>query len=1444
MGFYGNISNVSRTQFQFDRIYPNRTQMDSSCGSDGVYPGRYVLVEYGSEETYFKSIFLYDGTPYANLSSLAYKENENVTDIYAPPAEGNHAYKVVDATYQAQNEADLFIYANEIVAVPVGRHIFDINQEAKYIKVANYQMGEFGSGSEQDYIQSQATLKTFLLQQYIIEDETDFDTKIYGTLADIYIINGTIIAPGYEALQELGYTVEDMVWRVKPGCEYSKNTHIQYFTIDTTGTTAVEGVFENPTFKLVSGSGADTFTNNFSIDKTHYQTSRGYDSTVWQKVYVEGEEKYVMVAELNTVVPTFDIVNDSPSLLPLSPHFDGNSTNVYYRLHWQPSWAIRMKAASPNLKGQKISQKGIFEEAASVKLTTDTVHYPSDQNIVWDGVFYNAATNDVSEKAYSPHYETWKTKTPGEDSRVYEMPAAIYYNKKGFNPEEISYSDFIIDQLDPGTTNPHYQGVIKDSNWQSQEDKIGFFPTGLSGHMYNDHNNSLEGSPQVDTQEFVCMLPSIGNAVASMWDMIYGGRNTNNTIKLSLKRNLEMGWEDGKILPTRKGLRLRSYTNGYQPKEVNTLVGAINSAHDLMGMIITPLDDEIEEIESNISALSEDKIYFLSTQNDYYRKQLQYEYEAITPQNGETAQDAYNRVKQEVFEAVDNLQDFDTAILKDAEGNYNPVYYQDYNNATDGDITKFDYIQETKYHPNRLYFELDENTIDTFSDQNSKLNVYNAESYFYHNAQDGKDELDLDMSTIAVTGRQYYEFDDYANQGYKDKFTNGYHSIQSIPTSYEDYSQYLEYDDATGALVSIPHLSGHIHGIYKPNTYYYRYEDDVTGDISYILDSSPSKTQQVYFTINADDPIVPDQNSYRELITYIPVTVTPGEDNPQVEEYYYFGENQAALLSLLSTEDFRRGQLKGATPIRVTGTFGDAAIAAYVFTEYKNGVATDYHFFKKVVQYVANTEPFYSISLDPILLVDYQPQAIFQPVFDEFTGKLIKIEFLPEDRIPKVVWKDLPDPNNPEDMVRTLVLEDPLSKEQYIDDNLLYIFGEIIAKEGQPASGMKLLGLKDINAKPNAYFLKQCQGTFYQGGMYHYHPTNLGDPLNQSYLLDTNTSGQYDESDFINYYKIGVEDIALKEGTYEITKEVKYIKGLDYVGKNYYYLSNGKYKPVVNEPAENTKLYQVKPLDNFYEPGKYYIQDAGDGTESTDNHYTLALESTMPSGATLYRKNGIYVTKDSKGVYPYGTEWNIDSDTVPEGVELSVRTDKYGLIKIPQLARTDNTMHGLILRINQILEAGNTGVRDNSTVQGALNRLNDLIARIDKMKSKEFVIVDEYGRMHSAAFTTAQAFNTKNEQKSHNENNSKTSAENRWISLEVDPAYNKPSFTLTHKHTPVEDTETTSDKNGEATISTANQGNNNNTTDILELYTWVTLLVKILKKLLYHIALNMLIQRV
>ena len=50
MSFYGNVSNASKTQLVFDRIYANRAAMDEAVnkgnGTDGIFVNRLVLIEY------------------------------------------------------------------------------------------------------------------------------------------------------------------------------------------------------------------------------------------------------------------------------------------------------------------------------------------------------------------------------------------------------------------------------------------------------------------------------------------------------------------------------------------------------------------------------------------------------------------------------------------------------------------------------------------------------------------------------------------------------------------------------------------------------------------------------------------------------------------------------------------------------------------------------------------------------------------------------------------------------------------------------------------------------------------------------------------------------------------------------------------------------------------------------------------------------------------------------------------------------------------------------------------------------------------------------------------------------------------------------------------------------------------------------------------------------
>lgn len=1407
MGFYGNITNVARTQFQFDRTYSSRYIMDLSCGSDGVYPGRYVLVEYGSQEVQIKRVYMNDGVPYAGINSHPYYDGttKEIIQTYIQPPDEKLRYKIVTRNYQ-NKENDLIIYEDEIIAIPPGRRIITNNSENKYFTFSDFNKADSIEVSLEDYEKSQEILKSYLEEKNLITSETPWET--WSECTHVHIVNGKVVFGSLQIVDGFNdYPVSknSIVWKVNPGDDYRTNEYTTYFKPDLSQSELENNVFSNVSFMVVSGTGGDDYSNNHALDKEYYNTSRGYDSTVWQKVLSGGVEKYVMVAELNSVVPTFSIVNDAPSLIPLAPHFDGNSTNVYYRLHWQPSWAIRTKAAFPHYKVQSISQQGTFSDTGHILASSDTAVYPSDQFTTWKGKFYNTISNSVYEKSYNREKNKWEEETELDKAKGnYDIPAAIYFNKDGFNPSYVSHSTL----LTLNDNNPNYNGAVANSNpeWSPTEDKIGFFPTGRSGHMYNDHNDSLEGSPQVDTQEFMIMLPSIGNAIASVWDMVYGGRETNITIRESLQRNMSIGWCDGADLPNRTGLRLRSYDDGYNTAEVNTIAGAINSVHDLMGMIITKSDIDLRDTtQLNPTTLSMDRIYYNIDDKDYYRKQLQYEYKEITSaEEYKAAQDnAYTSIP---FTGEGSLKDFNSSILTstNSEGKlvYNPVFYQEANNSVKGnDATKYNYIQEISYHPDRLYFALDGLQIYDGDEENlEKLKVYTPDSYFYTTGS--KDALILDEEEEASVAKTYYEIKNVKEWGNREQFYNYeevskvYTKIISIPSKYDLDENYNPKENSREA--------EKIHGIYQPNKYYFAEYNDEGKIVKFILDTNPDPSDIVHFTINKSEEISPEEGSYRletkySLVNESEVNINT-EDNYQPYVYYYI---PATTSPIPSKTQILNGDVSEDIFQLATVDWKDLPNIAHHFGD-------NIYVFRKVKEYVQISEPSYKIEPKPIFLYPWEPQSIFQAIFDEVTGKLAKIVFFNQDNIPVTEWEKIISDSGEETL--ELVLKD--KNDKILSD--IYVLG--IHPGDQFASGYSLISLSEIENKTvNNHYISKCEGTFYESGLYHYLSKLETFPRDQSYLLDNSLSGQYADKEYITYYKINEENISLIPGTFKATEIGSYPTIKDYQGKNYYYKAgDGKYKPVIKTPAKNTKLYTVVPSNDFYEPNKYYITNS----EQT-GEYVLSRSDEMPTGVTLYKKNGIYVIEDKNGVYPYGTEWNLNATSVPEGVTVATRTEKYGVTKIPNLARTDNTIHGLILRINQILEAGNTGIRDVSTVQGALNRLNDIIARIDKMQSGQFMIVDEYGRMHSADYSTAQAFSTTNEQKTRGaETNAIALTEDRWISLEVSPKYNEPKFTVQHNFTKVDDTKTKANKNGAQTLETDEKdGNNHNTNDTLELYT-------------------------
>lgn len=328
MGFYGNIANTSKTTFSFDLVYANKKAMDDAANGDGVFLGRYVLVEY-------------DESP--------------ITAYYNPA-----------------------------------------------------------------------------------------DQRFYN---DAHFTPAMIIgSPKSNVLyQDLGKI----------------NSYISFYTWDST----------TQKFVGITNTSASPYAISYAIDVQAY--GRGYDSTAWIKQYdvVNNKYHYVMIAELNSVVPTFHLAVDKPSETPVAPYFDRDTTNVDYYLHIQPSYGMRIRSL----------------------IDGDSAGHVSDETILRRSINWYADG------------QTW-------DETQETVPGDIYYNKAGFDKAVRTFFN---------TTN------VKDGINYTRAKSGRKYIDGENA-IWTDENGIVhssiyeEGSEEEDTYEWYFHLPSLGNAVCQLWDNMYG----------------------------------------------------------------------------------------------------------------------------------------------------------------------------------------------------------------------------------------------------------------------------------------------------------------------------------------------------------------------------------------------------------------------------------------------------------------------------------------------------------------------------------------------------------------------------------------------------------------------------------------------------------------------------------------------------------------------------------------------------------------------------------------------------------------------------------------------------------------------------------------------------------------------------------------------------------
>lgn len=229
------------------------------------------------------------------------------------------------------------------------------------------------------------------------------------------------------------------------------------------------------------------------------------------------------------------------------------------------------------------------------------------------------------------------------------------------------------------------------------------------------------------------------------------------------------------------------------------------------------------------------------------------------------------------------------------------------------------------------------------------------------------------------------------------------------------------------------------------------------------------------------------------------------------------------------------------------------------------------------------------------------------------------------------------------------------------------------------------------------------------------------------------------------------------------------------------------------------------PVDStvrFFEPNKYYL----------DAELTT-LADVYDAKATYYEKTGKYVISDSKNIYRKGAEWNEEVKEIPATVKLGTRALKWEAQKLEGFARNLNTLHGLILKTNDMLLADDSLTRENDTVQGCINKINDILAKFTTLTPGQIITVDHYGRIHSSELFDEQSGTWSNW--GNNTTGTINKGEN-WVTVHLDDDVDNPTITVQHEFKNKKETTTTvSDLNNDSTVT--GTGNNKTHGDKLAL---------------------------
>ena len=207
----------------------------------------------------------------------------------------------------------------------------------------------------------------------------------------------------------------------------------------------------------------------------------------------------------------------------MKPHYDKDIANVKYTLHTQPTWGFRIAQGEGGKSDEKI-------EPWERKIVT----------IDEKDKTYSGRTEYANGLTDAKNFENKGIKIPDwQDQLITEkINAAIYYNKAGFKKG------------------------LRTRTEEDGQDSIKLTPA-YSGNTYNKVPSGAPSEKKYypDVQELSINLPSIGNTISDVWDIVYG-KNRSYAPKEEDEEDIE-------------------YSDEQRTEDKNSLIGAIEIAKQI-----------------------------------------------------------------------------------------------------------------------------------------------------------------------------------------------------------------------------------------------------------------------------------------------------------------------------------------------------------------------------------------------------------------------------------------------------------------------------------------------------------------------------------------------------------------------------------------------------------------------------------------------------------------------------------------------------------------------------------------------------------------------------------------------------------------------------------------------------------------------------------------------